>query len=421
MTPLRLLDARDRVAEPDPAPTAVPEHAVQRAWADGRFRQTGLATTDGEPVELLSLGRINRDSGPDIRDVCVRIGDLVWAGDVEIHRTSAEWRRHGHDRDPAYDRVVLHVVLAADGDTGTVTRHDGSRVPELVLLPHLTVSLARLVRDHHAPADGPPCAVGGRALPSPPDGWLEGLGTARLQARADAVAGQFGRVPDLPALLARRVFRALGYEANADAMETLADRADLATLRATDAPTRQALLLNDAGLAPSGLFEPALGVPMPAASWRRGGRPANAPRTRIAQAARLFEPGRLLGRDGLARSRELATVPELVDWLRVPPADHGQRLGRARAAAVVTNALLPVWLLDGEQRGDASVPAHVRRVARALPVRPDRVTRAYADAGIAAASALEALGVHQLADALCDEGRCARCALGRRLAPGLAR
>ena len=419
-TTLFLPPAAATIGEPDPPLTAVPEHAVQLAWVRGHFDRSTLRTTDGEPVDVIRPGRLNRDSGPDIRGAVVRIGGIVWAGDIEVHRTSGDWERHRHHTDPAYDCVVLHVVLGADGATGAVARADGSRVPELVLLPHLTVSLSRLMRDAHTPADGPPCARA-TPLPSPPTGWLDALGADRLRRRAHALGEAYSALPDLDVLMARRVFRALGYEANADAMETLASRLDLARVRTLpDDGARVAHLLTAAGLNDAGLFslDAAVARPMPREAWRRGGRPANAPATRIHQAARLLAPDRLLGRDGLARSRDLDDLPALVEWLRVPAARG--RLGAARARDIVANAVLPVWLLDGEQREDAGAVERVTRFARAMSAPSDRVLRAYADAGVQSSSALAALGVHQLAASLCAEGRCARCAIGREIAPALA-
>ncbi len=43
------------------------------------------------------------------------IGDDLHRGAVEIHRRASEWFEHGHDRDPAYENVVLHAVWADDG------------------------------------------------------------------------------------------------------------------------------------------------------------------------------------------------------------------------------------------------------------------------------------------------------------------
>lgn len=419
------------LAEPEPALSAIPEAAVQLAWARGHFDGSDLKTTDGERVEVLDPGQINRDSGADLSFAVVRVGDLIWSGDIEIHRTSAEWLAHGHAEDPAYDRVVLHVVLSADRTTGSLCRSDGSRLPELVLLPHLSVSLAALLHDVHTRPHSPPCAspvsTSRRArtpLPAPPSTWLPELGLRRLHARAHALSDRFRARPDLDALLAERVFRALGYHANADTMETLAGRMRLDELRTLREPEAiRDRLLAAAGLDPSPLFEDPEVPAMPPESWRRGGRPANAPRHRIAQAARLIAPGGVLARGGLDELRASLHRPAsaLVDWLRRPAEGDAPRLGASRARDIVVNALLPVLLLDAEAREAPGVAERVAELARGLPAPNDRVLRDFAAAGIAATTALDALGLHALADDLCAEGRCARCAIGQRLAPALLR
>ena len=408
----------------------VPEAAIQDAWVRGLFDARALTTTDGEAVRVLARGRLNRDSGPDVADARVEIGGLVWAGDVEVHRTSAEWEAHGHGADPAYRRVVLHVVLAADRRTGTLRRSDGSALPELVLLPHLDRSLRSLLRAFYVePREAPHCA------PRWPDvdahakrAWVRALGAERLRDRARALGRAYGRRPDLDRLLVARVFRALGYAHNADAMEELARRFSLAAPPATEAEVRDRLWALS-GLAEADLFEGgaapspsgAGGAAMRPEAWRRGGRPANAPRVRIGQAAAL------LGRGGLLRDEPVARLAEALardldgalDLVRPAPAE-GARLGRDRAATVWVDAVLPVLLLDAEQREDPAAEDAVLRALDALPAASDRVVRRFRDAGFRAGGALESQGLHQLARAYCDEGRCARCAVGLALYPGLA-
>ena len=84
----------------------------QRLWAD-----MPQATTDNQPVEILSVGRHNRDAGPDFSHARVRIGTHEWVGNVEMHVRASDWRRHRHHTNPAYDNVVLHVVCEADEPT----------------------------------------------------------------------------------------------------------------------------------------------------------------------------------------------------------------------------------------------------------------------------------------------------------------
>ena len=415
------------VGEPAEVVARVPEAAIQDAWVRGLFDARDLRTTDGEALRVIDRGRLNRDSGPDVAGARVEVGGLLWAGDVEVHRTSAEWEAHGHDRDPAYRRVVLHVVLAADRRTGTLRRSDGSALPEVVLLPHLDRSLRSLLRAFYVePREAPHCA------PRWPDvdagvrrAWVRALGAERLRERAAALGRAYGRRPALDRLLVARVFRALGYAHNADAMEELARRFFLSAPPEAEAEVRDRLWVLS-GLAETDLFEAGGGAAVPEAAmrpeaWRRGGRPANAPRVRVGQAAAL------LGRGGLLRDEPVARLAEALrdgldgalDLLRPAPSDGGARLGRDRARTVWVDAVLPVLLLDAEQREDPAAEDAVLRALDALPAASDRVVRRFREAGFKPAGALESQGLHQLARAYCDEGRCARCAVGLALYPGL--
>ena len=420
------------VFEPRAVLDAIPEAVVQHAWGRGLFSRDTLRTTEGETVHIGRTGRLNRASGPDFSDALVTIGGLAWAGDVEIHRSSADWEHHGHHTDPAYSRVVLHVVLSADARTGTLRRSDGSALPELILLPHLDRSLAAVVRSLAAAPDAAPrCRERWPDVPPALAASLvRTLGAARLRARAAALGIAYGRRPDLGALLVGRVFRALGYADNADAMETLAARLPLAAIRALDDPADvHALVLGAAGqipplaggdaarrfarVAPAGL------VPMAREAWRRSGRPANAPHRRIAQAAALLAPGGVLHSDSVARLADaLNGGPDAALDLLRPAGDHA-RLGLDRARDAFVNAVAPVLLLDADLRGDAALDARVLAAVARLPAGRDRITDGFREAGSRIATALDAQGAHALARDFCDEGRCARCAVGRHLGPGL--
>ena len=432
--------------------SGIPEAVLQDAWARRLYNPAGLATTDGQTVAVLDPGTLNRGSGPDFSGATLRIGDgddaLLWVGDVEIHRTSREWNDHRHHEDPAYDRVILHVVVSPDRETGRLSRSDGSPLPELVLLPHLDRSLRALAHDFCLRPDETPPYCGARWHELPADlplSWIRSLGGARLREQAARYARTYQQTPNLDRLLVRGVFRALGYAPNAGTMERLATRLPLDLLRQLDDPADgHALLLGLAGLTDARLFSDdlcdrferlravhPLPPPLSPASWRHGGRPANAPRTRIAQAAALFAADDLghdygtglLRHDPLGRLRVALDYPEPVSALRAlfrPLATGASPIGLARTDVILVNVALPLLLLDAELRDAPDVEPRVLAVLDSIPAEGDRVVRAFTDAGFLAQSALESQGVHQLATRFCEDGRCARCEIGQALYPALA-
>ncbi|HEY0244935.1 MAG TPA: DUF2851 family protein, partial [Mucilaginibacter sp.] len=60
----------------------------------------------------------------------IKIGDTTWAGNVEIHLSSSDWKKHKHTMDSAYNNVILHVVYRDDEPVMTST---GQRIPTLEL------------------------------------------------------------------------------------------------------------------------------------------------------------------------------------------------------------------------------------------------------------------------------------------------
>jgi len=107
-----------------------PEDFLHYVWKFRLFDRLDLRTNDGDELEIFSAGMHNSDSGPDFQNARIRIGDTVWAGNVEVHLSSSDWQRHGHTTDNAYENVILHVVYRDDVPLVLPT---GRRIPTLEL------------------------------------------------------------------------------------------------------------------------------------------------------------------------------------------------------------------------------------------------------------------------------------------------
>ncbi|GAB5560534.1 MAG: hypothetical protein SynsKO_21810 [Synoicihabitans sp.] len=127
-------------------PFQFPELLLQRLWAEQLFDRSHLRTQHGDPLRILRGGRWNRQGGPDFRQAEIRIGERVVHGDVELHLREPDWKAHQHASDPAFDEVVLHVVLFPT--PRKYTRGTGGRqIPILILLPHLWHDLEEYAAD----------------------------------------------------------------------------------------------------------------------------------------------------------------------------------------------------------------------------------------------------------------------------------
>lgn len=106
------------------------EDLLHYIWNYKKYPSRGLKTSGGENLMILNAGSNNLLSGPDFFNAQVRIGNQLWAGNVEIHINASDWYVHHHEQDNSYDNVILHVVW---NDDVSVYRKDGSEIPALEL------------------------------------------------------------------------------------------------------------------------------------------------------------------------------------------------------------------------------------------------------------------------------------------------
>ena len=99
-----------------------PERLLQAIWQHQRLLRDQLKTLDGQPVRILHPGFRSAEGGPDFRGAVAQVGDgPPRSGDVEVDLRASGWRAHGHDRNPAFKNVILHVKISADAISPSTT------------------------------------------------------------------------------------------------------------------------------------------------------------------------------------------------------------------------------------------------------------------------------------------------------------
>ena len=302
---------------------------------------------------MLHPGLANGGGGPDFVGACLLDEAGLVRGDVELHRASRDWRAHGHHRDPHYDNVVLHVVAVDDAP---------GPIPSLVL-------------DLTAGEDPLPCH---RNAPLP---ILVGLGEERFRAKGQRLQGMAGERGAAQALY-EGLMEALGYSRNQKPMAELARLVPLAELEGAGLSSVEERLRDGAGAV---------------AGWELScGRPSNHPFARLRAMAGLvlrYRKGGLL--EGLRRVVATARSAAEVEAGLVVPG-----LGRARAAAMAVNVMLPFF--------DA------RELFLAYPLREESglVRQMREQLGLGPLSlACQEQGLLRLYQVFCREGRCGACPL----------
>jgi len=237
----------------------VAESQVVKIWQHQLLDGTEMTAEDGEPIRVIYPGRINDDRGADFRDAVIAVGREVRKGDIEVHVNSSAWRSHGHCYDPAYNRVILHVVMWHDTEEAT-SLQDGKGVPVLVLGKYIKSPVGQLNQAYSPASSGMPCLrvvehMPVRAIAE----FLEAAGQERFRAKAGRFEADLAQT-EASQCLYQGVMGALGYSRNKLPCLELAHRVPLQILESMTQSDiadeeclarQQALLLGTAGLLPS--------------------------------------------------------------------------------------------------------------------------------------------------------------------------
>ncbi len=114
-------------------PQDISENELQNLWSKQAFTST-LKTQSGDVISVLNVGELNSDSsGPDFKNARIRIGYLVYVGDIEIDSEYSNWKSHGHNIDAKYNKVILHVSLINKNNHHYIYTKDGRKVPNICL------------------------------------------------------------------------------------------------------------------------------------------------------------------------------------------------------------------------------------------------------------------------------------------------
>lgn len=289
-----------------------------------------LRLEDGRPLNVVFPGIPGPGPGPDVRDAILDAGGDYLRGDVEFHLLASGWESHGHAGDPAYGRVVLHVVAHNDR-SGVVTNGPaGRRIPIFVLPPA------------QAPLPGeaftPPCAFeAARGRDLAPAFAL--LARRRFRAKSAAAAlrvAHEGVAQSLYGLL----LETLGGSANRAAFAQLATKLPLAAL--LDASARPSADERFRALCAHLRYGAA-----EVSFLRAGQRPSARPERRIEAAAALV--ARLW-------PSSVVELPQVAPSRRpVLKALGAAGVGRSLAVELAVNSLAPVMAAAGAWSEDAAL------------------------------------------------------------------
>ena len=423
------------------------EALLQYAWKHKMFPLKPLVTTDGLAVEVIDTGLQNTDAGPDFFNAKVKLGGTVWVGNVEIHDKSSLWTAHGHDRDAAYDNVVLHVVGEADADAVTSA---GRRVPQVQMDVPRSVSdnYAALLREDRYP----PC----RAVVPGLDrltvhGWMSRLLAERLERKTADIARRVELCGgSWEAALFVTMARNYGFGVNGDAFERWALAVPLSAVahHRDDLFQVEAMFMGQAGLlCPEAVPERyradaeregyfgklkaeydylahKFGLqPIDWTAWKfLRMRPQNFPHIRLSQLARLYHSRRA----DLSRLAECTTADQMRSLLATEVTPYWEThytfgstscrshkgLSATSLDLLVVNTAVPMLFAYGRHRNDETLCGRAFDILAQLKAENNHIVRLWRQCGLETDNAGDSQALIQLKREYCDRKECLRCKIG---------
>jgi hypothetical protein len=119
------------------------ETFIQWLWETQQFNHQALKTTSGDFIKIEDPGQINHGEGPDFLHARLKIGGMLWHGNIEIHHSENDWYKHSHHLDSNYNGVVLHVFL--EHSSKPARTEDGFTPHSLELYHYISKPLYRLI------------------------------------------------------------------------------------------------------------------------------------------------------------------------------------------------------------------------------------------------------------------------------------
>ncbi len=414
------------------------ELLLQYVWKHKIFPLKSLQTVGGESIEVIDSGLTNIHSGPDFFNAKLKIDGTLWVGNVEVHRSSSDWYRHGHDTDKAYDTVILHVCETADCD---ILRSNGERIPQLVL------TCPDHVRQHYAElrqADAyPSCYSILSTLPKlTVHSWLTALQAERFEQKAALITDRLKRYngywEDAFFLTLSRNF---GFGLNGDAFEAWGS---LIPYRSVDKHRDDLFQVEVFFFGLAGLLEETegdayylrlqkeyrylshkFGLPsgLDVSRWRfLRLRPGNFPHVRLAQLAYLYHQGatlfsRVMEAKTLDEIRQILTTRTSAYWethyiFGKEAAQREKELGNASKDLLVINTVVPFLYAYGCHKANQQMCERAGHFLETLKAENNHVTRLWSGAGLPVFTAADSQALLQLQREYCDRKKCLYCRFG---------
>ena len=394
-------------------------------------------TDEGESLQIIHPGSLNTNQGPDFTDAKIKIENTFWAGSIEIHINTSDWKNHKHSDDKNYKNVILHVVWQHDINLNlpcsTLVLQD--KVPKLLLNKYDELMNA----DNFIPCEKHIHQINSLTW----QGWKERLLIERLEKRTQLIFDQLQKNNNhweetFWCLLSKN----FGIKLNSIAFERIAQSVSINILAKLKDQIHQleALLFGQAGLLDEVFTED---YPMLLQKEYRflkkkyslqkieGSliflrmRPFNFPTVRLAQLAMLVHNSLHL----FSKIKEAKDVKSIKQLLDVTANDYWhyhyvfddtsafkkKKLGDQMIDNIIINTVVPMLFAYGHYHNENVYKDKALQWLEDIKAEKNSITKGFESLLVENKTAFDSQALIQLKNEYCNKKRCLDCSIGNKL------
>ena len=415
------------------------EDFLHYVWENQFFDKTDLCTVNNEKIHIIEVGEHNTNAGPDFLNAKIRIDNLFWAGNVEIHVNSSDWKKHKHQNDKAYNNVILHLVY---NDDNTIKTEKGEIPQTLEIKNRLDVQLLTRYKKVFNQKEKVLCSSFLHLVDD--ELWqetLEKLTIERFTSKVNEIEESLSKTKnDLEWVLFSLIAQCLGLKVNKQAMQMLAQSIPFKILRKYQSNFFQfsALLFGQAGFLegefkaeyPSKLQQEYQYLkhkhnllPLEKFVWKfMRLRPASFPAIRIAQLQAIMSQSQFY-----SKIKNAINYKEIKKLLKVelseywdthyvfdkPSVDKKKKLGAATLDVIIINAIVPLYFLIGKK--EEKYNSYATHLLKEIKAEKNMIVKKYKVAGKKIKSAADSQALIHLYNFYCIPKKCLTCSIGKQL------
>ena len=417
------------------------EEFLHYLWKFKKFDILNLKTSNGDQITIVNVGQYLELAGPDFFNSQIVIGGQKWAGNVEIHLKSSDWYVHHHERDTAYENVILHVVWEHDTE---IFRSNNTEIPVLELKNYVDAATITDYQSLMAPKSWIFCErqlkeIGEFTLRN----WQERLFFERLERKSKPIYELLEQTSnDWEAALFCLLAKNFGLNTNGEIFLKIAQSIPFSIIRkeSFEVENLEALLLGSAGLldlekednyfkdlkfryfyllhkyriekksiAPVQFFKH---------------RPDNFPTIRLSQLANLYHVQQNL----FSKISTSNSVKSIYETFEVSASNYWQnhyqfdkespkkkkKLSKSFIDLIIINTIIPLQFAYAKSQAKEISEDLIQLLNEVAPEK-NVIMDKFSSFGIKPKNAFESQSLLQLKNEYCNKSRCLECGIGMEL------